>query len=94
MKKILDLYTDFLRENINNPKTSSLFPLCFKTVDILPSVKKGRKAYRPVSILSPVTVLCKLYIKSLFKQMASFFENVFFSKYFAQIFFLRFQKRF
>ena len=63
---------------VNSSIKSSLFPLCFKTADITPNYKKGKKDlkdnYRPVSILP---VFSKLYERSTFKQISEVFENIF-----------------
>ena len=55
-----------------------MFPSCLKSADVTSLHKKGRQDakqnYRPVSI-SPT--LSKIYEKSMFKKLSSFFEDVF-----------------
>ena len=57
---------------------SSLFPSSFKFSDVTVLDKKGKKDakqnYRSVRILPS---LSKIYEKSMFKQMSSFFEDIF-----------------
>ena len=64
-------------KNINNSIKFSLLPSCLQTADITPIYKKEKQHfkgnYRPISILP---VPSKLYERSLFKQMTSFFENI------------------
>ena len=78
IKENVDVFADFLCTNINNSIKSSLFPSCLTFVDVTPLRKKGRKDakqnYRPVSILP---TLSKIYERSMFKQMFSFFEDMF-----------------
>ena len=68
-------------KNITNSIKSYLLPSCLKTAEITPTYKKGKKDFKenckPVRILP---VLYKLHKKILFKQMASFFENIFSKK--------------
>ena len=58
-----------------------MFPSCLKHTDVMPLHKKCNKSlkedYRPVSIL---LILSKVFERSMFKQMSSFFDDIF-SKY-------------
>ena len=78
IKENVDVFADFLCTSINSSIKSSLFPSCLKFADVTPLHKKGRKDakqnYRPVSILP---TLSKIYERSMFKQMSSFFEVIF-----------------
>ena len=71
-------FANFLCTSINSSIKSSLFIPCLKFVDVKPLHKKGRKDanqnYRPVRILP---TLSKIYERSMFKQMSSFFEDIF-----------------
>lgn len=55
-----------------------MFPSCLKFADAIPLLKKRRKdakqSYRPVSILP---ALSKPFERNMFKQVSSFFEDVF-----------------
>ena len=76
IKENLDIFADFLCRNINSSFKSSSFPSCLKMADVTPLHKKGRKDlkenYRSVSIL-PVS--SKVFERSMFTQMSSFFDN-------------------
>ena len=74
IKENLDIFTDFLRTRINSSFKSSSFPSCLKMTHMTPLHKKGKKDlkenYRPVSILP---VFSKVFERSMFAQMSSFF---------------------
>ena len=74
IKENLDTFSNFIFESINNSIKSSIFPSCLKHADVTPLHKKCNKNLkednRPVSILS---ILSKVFERSIFKQMASFF---------------------
>ena len=76
IKENLDIFADFLCRNINSSFKSSSIPSCLKMADVTPLHKKGRKDlkenYRSVSIL-PVS--SKVFERSMFTQMSSFFDN-------------------
>ena len=76
-----DIFSNFICESINNSIKSSLFPSCWKHADVTPLHKKCNKNltenYRPVSILP---ILSRVFERSMFKQMLSFFDDIF-SKY-------------
>ena len=78
VKENVDVFDDFLCTSINSSIKSSLFPSCLKFADATQLHKKRRKdakqKYRPVSILP---TLSKIYERSMFKQMPSFFEDIF-----------------
>ena len=80
-KKNSDIFSNFICESINNSIKSSIFPSCLKHADVTPLHKKCNKSlkenYRPVSILP---ILSKVFERSMFKQMSSFFDDIF-SKY-------------
>ena len=69
------IFFSFLCTN-NSSFKSSLFPSCLKMADVTPLHKKGKKDlkenYRPVSILP---VFSKVFERSMFAQMSSFFDN-------------------
>ena len=66
---------------MHNSIKSSIFPSCLRHADVTPLRKKCNKSlkenYRSVSILS---ILSKVFERSMFKQMSSFFDDIF-SKY-------------
>ena len=78
IKENVDVFVDFPCTSINSSIKYSLFTSCLKFADVKPLHKKERKDakqnYRPVSI-SPT--LSKVYERSMFKQMSSFFEDIF-----------------
>ena len=78
IKENSDIFSNFIYESINNSIKSSIFPSCLKDTDVTPLHKKRNKSlkenYRPVSIL-PI-----LFERNMFKQMSSFFDDMF-SKY-------------
>ena len=80
IKENSDIFSNFICESINNSIKSSIFPSCLKHDDVTPLHKKCNKSlkenYRPVSILP---ILSKVFGRSMFKLMSSFFDI--FSKY-------------
>ena len=74
IKENSDIFSNFICESINNSIKSSIFPSCLKHADVTPLHKKCNKSlkenYRPVSILP---ILSKVFERSIFKQMSSFF---------------------
>ena len=78
IKENVGVFADFLCTSVSSSIKSSLFPCCLEFADVTPLHKKGRKDakqnYRPVSILP---TLSKIYERSMFKQMSSFFEDTF-----------------
>ena len=80
IKENSDIFSNFICESINNSIKSSMFPSCLKHADVTPLHKKCNKSlkesYRPVSMLP---ILSKVFERSMFKQMSSFFDI--FSKY-------------
>ena len=81
IKDNLDIFADFILENLNGCIDESVFPSSLKNAIITPVHKKGAKTlkdnYRPVSILSNIS---KIYERILFKQMSAYFEPIL-SKY-------------
>ena len=81
IKENSDIISNFICESINNSIKSSIFPSCLKHADVTPLHKKCNKSlkenYKPVSILP---ILSKVFERSMFKQMSSFFDDIF-SKY-------------
>ena len=81
IKENSDIFSNFICESINNSIKSSIFPSCLKHADVTPLHKKCNKSlkenYRPVSILP---ILSKVVERSIFKQISSFFYDIF-SKY-------------
>ena len=55
IKDKVDIFVEFICENINKAFKSSLFSACLKSEDVTPLLKKGKndlkENYRPVSIL-------------------------------------------
>ena len=78
IKENSDIFSNFISESINNSIKSSIFPSCLKHADVTPLHKKFNKSlkenYRPVSILP---ILSKVFERSMFKQMSSFFDDIF-----------------
>ena len=81
IKEISDIFSNFICEDINNSIQSSVFPSCLKHSDVTPLHKKCKKSLKEnhgtVSILS---LLSKVFARSMFNQMPSFFDEIF-SKY-------------
>ena len=81
IKENSDTFSNFICESISNSIKSSIFPSCLKDADATPLHKKCNKSlkenYGPVSILP---ILSKVFERSMFKQMPSFFDDIF-SKY-------------
>ena len=78
IKENLDIFSNFICESINNSIKSSIFPSCLKHADVTPLHKKCNKSlkenYRPVSIFP---ILSKVFERSIFNQMSSFFYDIF-----------------
>ena len=76
-----DIFAEFVFISFNKCIEQSVFPSKLKLVNITPVHKKCSKSskdnYRPVSILSNISIL---YEKFMFKQMSEYFES-FLSKY-------------
>ena len=75
-----DIFSNFTCENINNSITSSIEPSSLKhaVVTLLhKNYKNLKENYRPGSILP---ILSKVFERSIFQQMSSFFGDIF-SKY-------------
>ena len=74
IKENLNIFSNFICESINNSIKSSIFPSCLKHADVTPLHKERNKSlkenYRSVSILP---ILSKVFERSIFKQMSSFF---------------------
>ena len=74
IKENLNIFSNFICESINNSIKSSIFPSCLKHADVTPLHKEGNKSlkenYRSVSILP---IFSKVFERSIFKQMSSFF---------------------
>ena len=81
IKQNLDLFSVFMHESFNKTMETSKFPSVLKLANITPIFKKGERTdkgnYRPVSILPN---LSKIYERCIYKQILSFFDNIF-SKY-------------
>ena len=78
IKENSDIFSNFICESIDNSIKSSIFPSYLKHADVTPLHKKCNKSlkenYRPVSILS---ILSKVFERGMFKQMSSFFDDIF-----------------
>ena len=81
IKQNPDIFSNFICESINDSVKSSIFPSYLKHADVAPLHKRCNKSlkesYRPVSILP---ILPKVFERSMYKQMSSFFDGIF-SKY-------------
>ena len=81
IKENSDIFANIICESVNNSIKSSIFPSCLKHADVTPLHKKCNKSlkvnYRPVYILP---ILSNVFERSMFKQMSSFFDDIF-SKY-------------
>ena len=71
-------FSIFICESINNSVKSSIFPSSLKHADVMPLHKNCSKSlkenYRQISILP---ILSKIFERTMFKQMASFFGYFF-----------------
>ena len=78
IKENSDIFSNFICESINNSIKSSIFPSCLKHADVTPLHKKCNETlkenYRPVSIFP---ILSKVFERSMFWQMSSFFDDIF-----------------
>ena len=76
--KIIKENSDIHGKGFFDSIKSFIFPSCFKEADVTPVHKKGKKDnkenYRPVSILP---VLSKIFKRTMFIQMSTFFEDIF-----------------
>ena len=78
IKENSDIFSNFICESINNSIKSSIFPSCLKHADVTALHKKCNKSLKencsPVSILPTSS---KVFERSMFKQMSSFFDDIF-----------------
>ena len=81
IKENSDIFSSFICESIKNSIKPSIFPSFLKHTVVTPVHKTCNKSlkenYRPASILP---TLSKVFERSMFKQMSSFFDEIF-SKY-------------
>ena len=81
IKQNVDIFTEYLFHEFEKSLEKSEYTSPFKFADITPVHKKGsrfeKNNYRPVSILP---VLSKVFEKCLYKQISSYFNDIF-SKY-------------
>ena len=77
----LDIFADFIFENLNDSIPQSVFPSALKLANITPVHKKDSKSkkdhYRPISVSPNIS---KIYESYFFKQISEYFEQ-FLSKY-------------
>ena len=77
LKENVDIYKEFICQDINKNIQTCKFPDNLKLADVIPVYKKGdrtlKENYRPVSILSN---LSKIYKRCLFNQLSTFAEDV------------------
>ena len=77
----LDIFVDFVFENLNDSISESVFPSALKLTNITPAHKKDSKSkknhYRPSSVLPDISEICESFF---FKQISEYFEQ-FLSKY-------------
>ena len=78
IKENSDIFSNFIYESINNSIKSSIFPSCLKHADVTPLHKKCNETlkenYRPLSILP---ILSKVFERSMFREISSFFDDIF-----------------
>ena len=78
IKENSDIFSNFICESINNSIKSSIFPSCLKHADVTPLHKKCNETlkenYRPLSILP---ILSKVFERSMFREISSFFDDIF-----------------
>ena len=81
IKEILDVFADFIFENLNDSISQSLFPSVLKLANITLVHKKVSKSkkdhYLPIWVLPNIS---KTYEKFFFKEVSEYFEQ-FLSKY-------------
>ena len=81
IKEILDVFADFIYENLNDSISQSLFPSVLKLVNITRVPKKVSKSkkdhYLPIWVLPNIS---KIYERFFFKEVSEYFEQ-FLSKY-------------
>ena len=68
----MNIFADFICENINNVFKSSLIPTCLKSADVAPVHKKVKGNYRLLSILP---ILSKVIERTIFAQMSEFLRT-------------------
>ena len=77
----LDIFADFIFENLNDSIPQSVFPSALKLANITPVHKKDSKSKKDhhwsISVLPNIS---KIYERFFFKQLSEYFEQ-FFSKY-------------
>ena len=77
IKENSDIFSNFICESIN-PIKPSIFPSWLKHADVTPLQKQCSKSlkenHRPISILP---FLSKVFERSMFKHMSSFFDDIF-----------------
>ena len=77
----LDIFADFIFENLNDSIPQPVFPSALKLANITPVHKKDSKSqkihYRPINVLPNI---CKIRKSFFFKQISEDFEQ-FLSKY-------------
>ena len=78
IEKNSDIFSNFICESINSFIKCSIFSSCLKHADVTSLHEKCNKIlkenYRSVSILS---ILSNVFERSMFKQMSSFFGDIF-----------------
>ena len=70
-KENLDIFADFLYRKINSSFKASSFPSRLKMTDLTPLHKKGNL----VTSVSILPIFSKVFERSMFAQMSSFFDN-------------------
>ena len=75
----LDIFVDFIFENLNDSISQSVFPSALKLANITPAHKKNSKSkkdhYRPISVLPNIFKICERFF---FKQISEYFEQFLF----------------
>ena len=82
IKENANIYTNFANLSINASVNNGDFPNFLKLVNVIPVFKKDCKNskdnYRPKNILKSIS---KVHKRILFKQIGTFKDNIFFSKF-------------
>ena len=78
IKDDIDIFSEFIFHNFNNPIFDATFPLELKNADVIPVFKKEDRnnveSYRPISIFLN---LSKIYERCLYAQMYKYFNHVY-----------------
>ena len=71
-------FSNFICESIKNSMQSSIFLSCLKHADVTPLHKKCNKSFKKsYSQINILPILSKVFERSMFNQMSSFFDDIF-----------------